>query len=209
MLPQVEIKGKSTAATMGKSQKNQRMVLDAQTKEILSSGGVYVSTTSRLGEINMDSSSSTATSRAERGGKHGDLQLAEKSSRGTIMVDVRELYRGCHFGEISLINKAPRSASIVSGSQCQLLVMSKIDFYRVFDKRAIQRFSSMGQELGYVGDEELIESMLRRESGWEEYKQKVMAESMFGNIFANDKYHFSQIADQAKDVQSPEITLKP
>jgi CRP-like cAMP-binding protein len=209
VLPQVENKGGRASAKVGKTHKNRRMVLDAQTKEILSSGGVYVSSMSRLAEIKMDPSSSTATSRAERGGMHGDLDLVEKSSRGTIMVDVRELYRGCHFGEISLINKVPRSASIVSGSQCQLLVMSKIDFFRVFDKRAIQRFSSIGQEVGYVGDEELIEDMLRRESGWEEYKQKVLAESMFGNIFANNKHHFSQIAGQAKDIQSPEVKIKP
>ena len=111
-----------------------RLLLDAQAREIASTGGGFVSTVDRIVSGTRDAKD--AMVKQQRQDREKTLV---KQSKGTIMVELRELWRGSFFGEMSIMLKHPRSASVVAGSCCELLVMSKIDFFRVFDKRGLHR----------------------------------------------------------------------
>ena len=48
-----------------------------------------------------------------------------------VMLELREMWRGQYFGELSIINKTTRTASVVSKSSCRLLVLPKLIFQRL------------------------------------------------------------------------------
>ena len=48
-----------------------------------------------------------------------------------VMLELRDLWRGQYFGELSIINKTTRTASVVSKSSCRLLVLPKLIFQRL------------------------------------------------------------------------------
>ena len=48
-----------------------------------------------------------------------------------VFLELREMWRGQYFGELSIINKTFRTASVISKTTCRLLVVPKLMFQRL------------------------------------------------------------------------------
>ena len=48
-----------------------------------------------------------------------------------VVVELRQLWRGQYFGELGTITKTVRSASVISMTQCDCLLLSKVDCFRL------------------------------------------------------------------------------
>jgi hypothetical protein len=63
---------------------------------------------------------------AQQGQDRDELGGAKK-----VFIQLREMWRGQYFGELAIINKTTRTASVVTNSSCRLLVLSKFLFQKL------------------------------------------------------------------------------
>jgi len=52
--------------------------------------------------------------------------------------EVRQMHKGAAFGEIALINNAPRSANVTAVQDCQFAILSRNDYDKVIKKCEIK-----------------------------------------------------------------------
>ena len=69
--------------------------------------------------------------------KSGRVQVTRGSGQTREMIC--ELAAGDHFGEIALIDKGPRSATVVATDNCELLTLHERDFGRLLEANSVIR----------------------------------------------------------------------
>ncbi len=100
----------------------------------------------------------------EEGDNSGDLYLMKEGSArviGSVGLDeqrkirpgIFELGTGSLFGEISLFDQEPRSASVVAATDCQVIAI---------DRRSLLEFMEIHPEIGYHLLKEIMTSLVTR-----------------------------------------------
>jgi hypothetical protein len=79
----------------------------------------------------------------------------EKNTR-SLVVELRQMWKGSYFGELSLLNKAPKSASVIAATPVQVFVMSKINFFRQFDEKQLNFLRELALENDYCYNESQV-----------------------------------------------------
>ena len=79
----------------------------------------------------------------------------EKYTR-SLVVELRQMWKGSYFGELSLLNKAPKSASVIAMTPVQVFVMSKIIFFRQFDEKQLNFLRELALENDYCYNESQV-----------------------------------------------------
>ena len=79
----------------------------------------------------------------------------EKYTR-SLVVELRQVWKCSYFGELSLLNKAPKSASVIAMTPVQVFVMSKIIFFRQFDEKQLNFLRELALENDYCYNESQV-----------------------------------------------------
>ena len=79
----------------------------------------------------------------------------EKNTR-SLVVELRQMWKGSYFGELSLLNKTPKSASVIAMTPVQVFVMSKINFFRQFDEKQLNFLRELAAENEYCYDKSQV-----------------------------------------------------
>ena len=182
-------------ATQNESEYQQKLTQEA-TKEILSSNGIFVSTMSRVAPKKPRSPPKSPHSgvKSPLQARQRDPVVAANSHRSkekhghtsdadmrSLVVELRHLWRGAYFGELSIVNKVPKSASVIAMTPVQVMVLSKIEFYRHFDEDKILHLKSQIAENEYALDENTVGTCLRWDTTWTEYSQNTTTDALFKN----------------------------
>jgi CRP-like cAMP-binding protein len=108
--------------------------------------------------------------------KSGTLRVVQEvsvpgSQRSHFLV-VNELSPFCMFGEHAHMHRIARTASVITNTACELLEISKFDFFRRLDNESIAHAQDMGQQ--YATPQALRER-LAMDMGWEGFKTQILA----------------------------------
>ena len=163
----------------------QEELIQKEANEILSARGTFVSTMSRLAATRSHKAPTQHRKGAPSGhglkapgGQHDAPGTIDKNSR-SLVVELRQLWKGSYFGELALINKAPRSASVIAMTPTTVFIMEKMDFHRQFDEKMLQWLRKLALENDYSQTEQLVGDSLGRETAWTEYRQTVFSSHLF------------------------------
>lgn len=104
-----------------------------------------------------------------------------------VILELREMWRGQFFGEQGIINKSINTATVVSSSAVQLLVLTKLDFCRLQQDtgEGAEELMKAREELGYRNDTGDIVDAMTDEFHWMNFKQDICADAIFGSRFAD------------------------
>jgi len=180
---------KKNGARVVNPNQEQEEFIQKEANEILSARGTFVSTMSRLAAMRTPKSPTQHRKGAPSGygvkaktgktqGKHDMPGTIDKNSR-SLVVELRQLWKGSHFGELALLNKAPRSASVIAVTPVTVFVMEKMDFYRQSDEKMLLWLRKLVVENEYSQTEQLVGQSLSWESAWTEYRQTVYSSHLF------------------------------
>mmetsp|Transcript_41202 Transcript_41202/g.64377 ORF Transcript_41202/g.64377 Transcript_41202/m.64377 type:complete len:683 (-) Transcript_41202:757-2805(-) len=179
-----------------------KKILEAESKEVVSNRGTFVGSLSRINEQKKKVQDAAARHKAkklqkEQGVNEGKAKAFEKSTR-SLIVEIRKLWRGSFFGELSLINKEPKTASVIASTAVEVLSLSKMDFFRHFDEKMVSWIRQLGQVAGYTTDDKVLSDSLALESTWTDYKQSLVSDRVYGARHS-DVYTKDLVRDMLRD----------
>eukprot|EP00293_Proteomonas_sulcata_P010031 CAMPEP_0184308956 /NCGR_PEP_ID=MMETSP1049-20130417/17272_1 /TAXON_ID=77928 /ORGANISM="Proteomonas sulcata, Strain CCMP704" /LENGTH=207 /DNA_ID=CAMNT_0026621745 /DNA_START=45 /DNA_END=668 /DNA_ORIENTATION=+ len=116
-----------------------------------------------------------------------DIQGDELMGSKKVFLELRELWRGQIFGELGIINKSVRTANVVTKGPVEVLVMSKIHFWKfgLDSGDGAASLSRATQSYGYCTDLELMSNMMEDEFNWTNFRQDMAMDSIFGSNFTD------------------------
>ena len=77
-----------------------------------------------------------------------------------------------YFGELATLNRTAHSASVVSVSSVEVLVMSKYDFHHYVDLKTQEAMASYAASFYF--DEASIARSIAKQHKWESYKRSLL-----------------------------------
>ena len=105
------------------------------------------------------------------------------SPRGAVgdepWLEICELTAGQYFGERALLDgrrNAEHTASVVSITRAEILILSKYDFYRNIDERTQNLMREYSEKFYF--DEDKIRHTITKQHRWDSYKKGVMREAL-------------------------------
>jgi CRP-like cAMP-binding protein len=105
------------------------------------------------------------------------------SPRGAVgdepWLEICELTAGQYFGERALLDgrrNAEHTASVVTITRAEILILSKYDFYRNIDERTQELMREYAGKFYF--DEDKIRRTITKQHRWDSYKKDVMREAL-------------------------------
>ena len=145
-----------------------------------------------------------ATTRAIKRGGRQVYHFSEDELDGAkkVFLELREMWRGQYFGELSIINKTFRTASVVSKSSCKLLVVSKLMFQRLGLDHGdgAEQLLRDPNEQGFTNDSDSLQALMEDDFRWMNLRNDIAIDSTFGSNFAISTHAEPQIVHKANTI---------
>uniref|UniRef100_A0A7S3F5A9 Cyclic nucleotide-binding domain-containing protein n=1 Tax=Haptolina ericina TaxID=156174 RepID=A0A7S3F5A9_9EUKA len=100
------------------------------------------------------------------------MEAAEEAQ--PLLLEIGELTDPQYFGELAFVGKGEHTATVVSSSAVEVLMLSKYDQSKFFDKKVLDLINSYAQKF-YLDEASIRKSILRKHK-WESYKAHLLQE---------------------------------
>ena len=84
------------------------------------------------------------------------------------MLEICELGVRQYFGELAMLERGTHTASVVSITSVEVLILSRYDFYHLVDPRTQEMMQAYAQKFYF--DENSIRKAIQEQHEWERYK---------------------------------------
>ena len=102
----------------------------------------------------------------------GGRRSQRQTPKEEVLLEIGDLGVRQYFGELAMLDKRAHSASVVSASQVEVLILSKYDFYHLVDMRTQELMQAYAKKFYF--DEASIRKTIQEQHDWQTYRRNLV-----------------------------------